>query len=229
MVREKGGRNVDRLKELLENGNRQTWIIVGLSLSTIIAVSFLLLGNRPFSNAQPEFASQSLMSDSGMAASSSFVAATSQTSVNTTMYVDVKGAVKQPGMKKVESTMRVIDAVQLAGGFASNADEKQVNLAQKLTDSQVVYIPKRGEKVPAAVAGSSATGGASAESEAPQVNLNTADLTGLQQLDGVGEKKAEKILAYRQEHGGFKSTDELKNVNGFGDKTLERLKPQITV
>ncbi len=146
------------------------------------------------------------------------------------MYVDVKGAVKQPGMKKVESTMRVIDAVQLAGGFASNADEKQVNLAQKLTDSQVVYIPKRGEKVPTSVAGSSAaSGGASSESEAPQVNLNTADLAGLQQLDGVGEKKAEKILAYRQEHGGFKSADELKNVNGFGDKTLERLKPQITV
>lgn len=221
---------MDRLKELLENSNRQTWIIIGLSLSTIIAVSFLLLGNRPVSNAQPEFTSQSLMSDSGMAASSSSVSATSQTSVNTTMYVDVKGAVKQPGMKKVESTMRVIDAVQLAGGFASNADEKQVNLAQKLTDSQVVYIPKRGEKVPASVTGASpASGGASSESEAPQVNLNTADLAGLQQLDGVGEKKAEKILAYRQEHGGFKSADELKNVNGFGDKTLERLKPQITV
>ncbi|GAX08386.1 competence protein ComEA [Secundilactobacillus silagincola] len=221
---------MDRLKELLENSNRQTWIIIGLSLSTIIAVSFLLLGNRPVSNAQPEFTSQSLMSDSGMASSSSSVTATSQTSVNTTMYVDVKGAVKQPGMKKVESTMRVIDAVQLAGGFASNADEKQVNLAQKLTDSQVVYIPKRGEKVPTSVAGSSAaSGGASSESEAPQVNLNTADLAGLQQLDGVGEKKAEKILAYRQEHGGFKSADELKNVNGFGDKTLERLKPQITV
>ena len=221
---------MDRLKELLENSNRQTWIIIGLSLSTIIAVSFLLLGNRPVSNAQPEFTSQSLMSDSGMASSSSSVTATSQTSVNTTMYVDVKGAVKQPGMKKVESTMRVIDAVQLAGGFASNADEKQVNLAQKLTDSQVVYIPKRGEKVPTSVAGSSAAGGgASSESETPQVNLNTADLAGLQQLDGVGEKKAEKILAYRQEHGGFKSADELKNVNGFGDKTLERLKPQITV
>jgi len=221
---------VDRLKELLENSNRQTWIIIGLSLSTIIAVSFLLLGNRPVSNAQPEFTSQSLMSDSGMASLSSSVTATSQTGVNTTMYVDVKGAVKQPGMKKVESTMRVIDAVQLAGGFASNADEKQVNLAQKLTDSQVVYIPKRGEKVPTSVAGSSAAGGgASSESETPQVNLNTADLAGLQQLDGVGEKKAEKILAYRQEHGGFKSADELKNVNGFGDKTLERLKPQITV
>ncbi|HBF75463.1 MAG TPA: competence protein ComE [Lactobacillus sp.] len=221
---------MDRLKELLENSNRQTWIIIGLSLSTIIAVSFLLLGNQPVSNAQPEFTSQSVMSDSGTVASSSSVTATSQTSVNTTMYVDVKGAVKQPGMKKVESTMRVIDAVQLAGGFASNADEKQVNLAQKLTDSQVVYIPKSGEKVPTSVAGlSAASGGASSESETPQVNLNTADLAGLQQLDGVGEKKAEKILAYRQEHGGFKSADELKNVNGFGDKTLERLKPQITV
>ncbi|WP_203649016.1 helix-hairpin-helix domain-containing protein [Secundilactobacillus yichangensis] len=221
---------MDRLRELLENSNRQTWLIIGLSLSTMIAVSFLLFGNRPVSSAQPEIASQSMMSESGMASSSDAVTATSQTSVNTTMYVDVKGAVKQPGMKKVESSMRVIDAVQLAGGFASNADEKQVNLAQKLTDSQVVYIPKHGEQVPASAAGTSATGGgASSESQAPQVNLNTADLNGLQQLDGVGEKKAQKILDYRQEHGGFKSADELKNVNGFGDKTLERLKPQLTV
>lgn len=222
---------MDRLRELLENSNRQTWIIIGLGFTTIIALSFLLLGNRPVSSTQPEVASQSFMSNSGMTASSSTAVTTSQTSVNTTMYVDVKGAVKQPGMKKVESTMRVIDAVQLAGGFASNADEKQVNLAQKLTDSQVVYIPKRGEQVPAAVSGSSGAtaGGAGSESQAPQVNLNTADLTGLQQLDGVGEKKAQKILDYRQEHGGFKSADELKNVNGFGDKTLERLKPQIIV
>lgn len=222
---------MDRLKELLENADRQIWIIIVLGITTILAVGFLLLGNRPAASTQPEFASQSLMSDSGMVASSSAVSTTSQTSVETPMYVDVKGAVKQPGMKKVTATMRVIDAIQLAGGFASNADQKQVNLAQKLTDSQVVYIPKHGEQVPASAAGgTSATGGgADAESQAPQVNLNTADLAGLQQLDGVGEKKAQKILDYRQEHGGFKSADELKNVNGFGDKTLARLKPQIIV
>lgn len=69
-----------------------------------------------------------------------------QSSVADVMYVDVKGAVKQPGIKKVDQTMRVIDAVHLAGGFTSLADEKQINLAQRLTDSQVIYIPKRGEK-----------------------------------------------------------------------------------
>ena len=220
---------MDRLRELLENSSRQTWIIIGLSLTTIIAVGILLLGNRPTASTQPELASSALISGSESLASTSSAGTTSQTSVTTTMYVDVKGAVKQPGMKKVESTMRVIDAVQLAGGFTSSADEKQVNLAQKLTDSQVVYIPKRGEKVPASAAGTPATSGAGTESQAPQVNLNTADATELQQLDGVGEKKAEKILAYRQEHGGFKSADDLKNVNGFGDKTLERLRPQIVV
>ncbi len=88
MFREKGGRKVDRLKELLENSNRQTWIIIGLSLSTIIAVSFLLLGNRPVSNAQPEFTSQSLMSDSGMASSSSSV---SSYESNQCQHDDVRG------------------------------------------------------------------------------------------------------------------------------------------
>lgn len=221
---------MDRLKELLENSTRQTWIIVGLSLTTLIAVSFLFIGQQPVADAQPAFASESVMSSVDSTTTASSATTTSQTSVSTKMYVDVKGEVKQPGMKKVDATMRVIDAVQLAGGFTSKADQKQVNLAQKLTDSQVVYIPKHGEQVPASASGGGAVdGGASSESSAPQVNINTADATGLQQLDGVGEKKAEKILAYRQEHGGFKSVDELKNVNGFGDKTLERLKPQIIV
>lgn len=224
---------MDRLKELLENANRQTWIIIGLSVTTIVALGLFLIGGRSDTSSQPALESQSMMmSNSGSAMTSNAPSATSQTAASTAMYVDVKGAVKEPGMKKVDSTMRVIDVVQLAGGFTRNADEKQVNLAQRLTDSQVVYIPKRGEKVPAQTVGGTTGGTASAagsESQAPQVNLNTADLNGLQQLDGVGEKKAEKIIEYRQAHGQFQSIDELKNVNGFGDKTLERLKPQLSV
>lgn len=219
---------MERLKELLENTSREIWIIIGLVLALIGAAFLLLRQPQPVNDA-------TMMAETVMASSQSMQMTengqTATTSATATMYVDVKGAVEQPGLKKVDQTMRVIDAVQLAGGFAGNADEKQVNLAQRLVDQQVVYIPKRGEKVDAAMnqAGAPASSGATGTSQAPQVNLNTADVTELQQLDGVGEKKAAKIIEYREVHGQFQSIEELKEVSGFGDKTLERLRPQLAV
>ncbi|WP_268913830.1 helix-hairpin-helix domain-containing protein [Lentilactobacillus sp. SPB1-3] len=159
------------------------------------------------------------------------------------IYVDVKGAVKNPGVYQVKSNMRMCDAVDLAGGFNSSADRKQVNLAKRLVDQQVVYIPIRGEikgnqfKIGD---GKTVTTDNSDEdeqsdvaendnSDSNQVNLNTADKSKLQDLNGIGEKKADQILAYRQSHGKFKSIDEIKNVPGFGDKTFVNLKSSICV
>ena len=220
---------MERLKELLENTNREIWIIIGLVLALMGAAFLLLRQPQPVGDATMVAETMSASSPSMQMAENGQTAVTS--TATTTMYVDVKGAVKQPGLKKVDQTMRVIDAVQLAGGFAGNADEKQVNLAQRLVDQQVVYIPKRGEKIDAALTqgGSPASPGATGTSQAPQVNLNTADVTELQQLDGVGEKKAAKIIEYREAHGQFQSIEELKEVSGFGDKTMERLRPQLAV
>lgn len=213
---------MDRLKELLGTMGREVWLIAGIAVAAI-GIMFLMLHQAPQQTAaQPESA---VMSDSLAVASNS--APSAATSQSVTMYVDIKGAVKNPGLKKVTGDMRVIDAVQLAGGFATSADQKQVNLAQRLTDQQVVYIPKRGETAPSIATGGGA--GAGASSEAPQVNLNAADLEQLQQLDGVGEKKAQKIIDYRTAKGQFQSIEDIKNVSGFGDKTFERLKPQLAV
>lgn len=212
---------MDRLKELLGTMGREVWLIAGIAVAAI-GIMFLMLHQAPQQTAaQPESA---VMSDSLAVASNS--APSAATSQSVTMYVDIKGAVKNPGLKKVTGDMRVIDAVQLAGGFAASADQKQVNLAQRLTDQQVVYIPKRGETAPSMATGGA---GAGASSEAPQVNLNSADLEQLQQLDGVGEKKAQKIIDYRTAKGQFQSIEDIKNVSGFGDKTFERLKPQLAV
>lgn len=220
---------MERLKELLENTSREIWIIIGLVLALIGAAFLLLRQPQPVGDATMMAETMTASAPSMQMAENGQTAVTSATT--TTMYVDVKGAVKQPGLKKVDQTMRVIDAVQLAGGFAGNADEKQVNLAQRLVDQQVVYIPKRGEKVDTALAQGSAPAspGTTGTSQAPQVNLNTADVTELQQLDGVGEKKAAKIIEYREAHGQFQSIEELKEVSGFGDKTMERLRPQLAV
>ncbi|GHP15061.1 competence protein CelA [Lentilactobacillus fungorum] len=161
------------------------------------------------------------------------------------MYVDVKGAVKNPGVYQINANMRVVDAIHLAGGYNRSADRKQINLAQKLSDQQVIYVPIRGEKhapntstmtpqsgaestgSDTGEAGSSttATSGQSGE----QINLNTADKAKLQELSGIGDKKADQIIAYRQAHGQFKKIEELKDVPGFGDKTFDNLKSSICV
>ena len=138
--------------------------------------------------------------------------------------VDVKGAVNRPGIYYLSRGSRVQEAILAAGGQNQQADLKTVNLAKELQDQQMVYVPVQGEQVPT-VGG----GGESSDTNQGKVNINTANKEELQKLDGIGDKKADKIIEYRQQHGQFKSADDLKNVNGFGDKTVARLKDQIAV
>ncbi|GGC82867.1 helix-hairpin-helix domain-containing protein [Enterococcus wangshanyuanii] len=141
------------------------------------------------------------------------------------LYVDIKGAVKQPGMYEVKMNMRVWDAIMLAGGFKEGADTKQVNFAEQITDQMVIYVPIEGEEplFKQEMVGEENANGAS------KVNLNQADETELQTLSGIGLKKAQEIIRYREEQGGFKSIEEIKNISGFGEKTFERLKDTITI
>ena len=148
--------------------------------------------------------------------------------VEESLYVDVKGAVHTPGVYQVTADMRMMDAIELAGGFLISADQSQINLALKLADQMVVYVPQIGEEVKEISEESSSIGEESEEEEG-KININTADVLQLQNLNGIGEKKAEKIIQYREENGSFQSTDELKNVSGIGDKTFEALKDFVVV
>ena len=148
------------------------------------------------------------------------------------LYVDVKGAVSNPGVYQVTSDMRLMDAIELAGGFLISADQSQINLALKLTDQMVVYVPLIGEEAKEITNETSLSGnlnGNESKEKEGTVNINTADAVELQTLNGIGEKKAEKIIQYREENGSFQSTDELKNVSGIGDKTFEALKDFVVV
>ncbi|KAA9300775.1 MULTISPECIES: helix-hairpin-helix domain-containing protein [Aerococcus] len=162
-------------------------------------------------------------------------AASSQTPVEETLYVDVKGAVKEPKLYQVEAGMRVYDAVMLAGGFLPEAAQDQVNFAQRLEDQMLVYIPREGEEVPDHLMlagqkpGGQATSGQGDPASGDKVNLNTADSAELQTLSGVGEKKAADIIAYREANGPFQTVDDLSQVSGIGEKTLDKLRPQLTV
>lgn len=147
-----------------------------------------------------------------------------------TIYVDVKGAVNQPGVYTLNRGLRVQDAVAKAGGVSPNADMNHVNMAKQVVDQQVVYVPSRGEVTTPLVGTESATGSMDASSETgPVVNLNTATKDDLMKITGIGDKKADLILQYRQEHGQFKTVDELKEVSGFGDKSVAKIKDQLAV
>jgi competence protein ComEA len=137
--------------------------------------------------------------------------------------VDVKGAVNSPGVYKVAKGDRVIDVIRDAGGFTKKADQQQINLAGLLKDEMVVYVPVQGEtskQWTAAVPSSS--------SEEGKINVNTANAAALEELPGIGPAKATAIIAYREEQGPFQTAEDLLEVTGIGEKSLEQLKDSIT-
>ena len=139
--------------------------------------------------------------------------------------VDIKGAVKKPGVYEFAQGDRVTDVIGMAGGLTKAADSTQVNMAQLVEDEMVVYIPKAGEDVQASQISSDGTGGAGAAGSL--ININKASLEELQELPGIGPSKAAAIIAKREELGSFGSIDDLKLVTGIGDKTFEKLKDLI--
>lgn len=140
--------------------------------------------------------------------------------------VDVKGAVKSPGIYVLPVGSRVHDAVQKAGGLTEEADSKSLNLAQKVSDEALVYVPTKGEEAASQQAASGTTPSTSKEKK---INLNKASLEELKQVKGLGGKRTQDIIDHRETNGKFKSVDELKKVSGIGAKTIEKLKDYVTV
>jgi competence protein ComEA len=138
------------------------------------------------------------------------------------LWVDVAGAVRRPGLYRVPAGSRVAAAVERAGGVSRRGDQAGVNLAAPLHDGQQVIVPPHG-----AVA---VSGGSSSSAAAPgsgPISLSQATETQLESLDGIGPALAGRILQYRQQHGGFRSLDELKEVSGIGDKRFEALRGSL--
>jgi competence protein ComEA len=139
--------------------------------------------------------------------------------------VHVAGAVRRPGVYRMRANARVDDAVGRAGGATRRADLSQVNLAAQVEDGRQVLVPAQ---VRAAAAGGAAPAGTPATPGVP-LNINTATLEQLDELDGIGPTTAQHILDYREEHGGFGSVEELGEVPGIGDVRLASLREQVRV
>ena len=136
--------------------------------------------------------------------------------------VDVDGEVARPGLARVPAGSRVAAAVRAAGGVTRRGDGAAVNLAAPLQDGQQVLVPRRGAAAPSAAGGEAPVGGDAAA--AAPISLATATVAQLDTLDGIGPTLAQRIVDYREEHGGFRSIDELKQVDGIGEKRFESLR-----
>ena len=170
------------------------------------------------------------------------------------LFVDVAGAVRRPSLYLLPPGSRVMQALLAAGGPAAAADMDAVNLAQPVTDGEKVFVPKRGAapippspspvlaaagKPPAAPAalsavkapkgsGGSRSGKMSADS-GEQVGLNTATAEQLQRIPGIGPSMAARIVAYRQQAGGFGKVEDLTLVTGIGPKKYAKIAPFVTL
>lgn len=145
------------------------------------------------------------------------------------VYVHVCGAVQNAGVYALSGDARVFEAIEAAGGLTEEAAGERINQARLIADGEELYIPTK-EEVLSISAGSFALPEAAKGADtADKVNINTADVATLTNLNGIGQSRAEAIIAWREENGRFSSIEEIKNIDGIADKTYEKLKDQITV
>lgn len=203
-------------------------IICGVGLAALLTTFYLKSGAAaPETPAALETSLSTQRAGTGKESSTS-------TSENSNWFADVKGAVKKPGVYPITSQMRVENLIALAGGAMEEADLKRLNLAAQVADQMVVYVPKVGEEVaeewtaPVDAAGSAGSAGSSENSDG-KINLNTATAAELQTLNGIGEKKAEAIIEYREKNGSFQAVEDLKKVSGIGEATFTKLEELITI
>jgi competence protein ComEA len=189
---------------------RRLAAIGGALLALTLLAAWYLARSRPTADASPPPVATIAVRPASTAAA--------------TVIVDVAGAVNRPGVYRMSTSNRVEDALKRAGGPTRRADLSQLNRAAKLEDGRQILVPAR---APRAVAGE--TGEAGAGETSQPVNLNTATLEQLDELDGVGPATAQKILDYRQAHGGFGAVDELDEIPGIGEKKLAALREHVGV
>ena len=139
------------------------------------------------------------------------------------IFVDVKGAVKHPGVFETTKDKRVKDLIEEAGGLLDDADTSTLNLSQKVKDQMVIYVLKHGEKP------KQMSDGGSSSSNTDVININTANKEQLMKISGVGKTKAEAIIAHREKNGDFKKKEDITKVRGIGKSTFEKIKDKIEV
>ncbi|HEM3467304.1 TPA: helix-hairpin-helix domain-containing protein [Streptococcus suis] len=219
---------MDTIKTYIEMLKEYKWQIALPAVAGLLLTTFLIFS-------QPAKSDQTGLTDlpqTEQTSNSSELVEETSTEVSeepSQLVVDVKGAVAKPGLYTLEADARVNDAVEAACGLTSQADPKSINLAQKLSDEAVVYVASKDENISVVASTTASSAMSQEEKNTSLVNLNTATEADLQTISGIGAKRATDIIAYREANGGFKSVDDLNNVSGIGDKTMESIRPYVTV
>lgn len=142
--------------------------------------------------------------------------------------IDIEGAVLKPGIYKLSEGSILEDAIKISGGLTKKADKatiaKDMNRAEKIRDGQKIYFPFIGTVAGAGTGSSASTGTISGK-----VNINTASISQLDTLPGIGPAYAQRIIDYRSANGGFKSPEEIMEISGIGEKTYEKIKDLISI
>ena len=157
---------------------------------------------------------------------------------NNLYYVDIKGAVANPGVYSIESNKRVIDAIKMAGGLLDNSDTTNINLSKYVTDEMVIviYTKEELEQINNSIdysfndAYQDYNNSKNKSSDNNNlININSASLEELKTLPGIGDTKAKSIIDYRESNGKFNSIEDIQNVKGIGSSLYEKIKNNITV
>ena len=214
--------------------NKKTFVFAAIVIGLCAIAGIKIVeseGNDRYEIAQ----SEDIQKESTDSKQSNDTSQNTNNSPTTEVTVYISGAVKTEGVVTMSSEDRLSDAIKVMGGIVEGADMNAINLAEKLVDGKHYVIPKQGEQIPVDVnaggstSGAAQTAGENAQGQGGLVNINTATLEQLDTLPGVGEATANKIITYREENGGFKSIEDLKNVKGIGDKKFEDMKSSICV
>ncbi|MGQ5709111.1 helix-hairpin-helix domain-containing protein [Lactobacillus sp. PSON] len=227
--------NFEKIKEFILE--KKQYFIIGI---VVVGILFWIKGENSApvdnSNLLSEKTEQSKNFSSTSNVSSSNTPSPTQSSTQSkTITCDITGAIKHQGVYTLKNGARLQELIDAAGGAKQNAQLKAVNRAILLKDQDKIHIPYKGEKVDSVAANPSASSASSTSSEGGEsnsgdkVNLNTASAQDLQKLNGIGQKKAEQIIAYRDQNGQFKKIEDLTQVSGIGEKTFAALKDQLTI
>lgn len=150
-----------------------------------------------------------------------------ESSEASSVFVQVAGAVNNPGVYELKPDSRVYEAIEAAGGLTDDAFDIDLNQAATIEDGQKIYVYNDSEMQEISVAQAS-PGGVGTESS-QLLNINTASEEELTSLSGIGASKARAIVSYRTDNGSFSKTEDIMNVEGIGEGTYSKIKDQITV
>jgi competence protein ComEA len=195
--------------------------VVLVLVAATVAVAISAVSAHPAAASAAGYSSDASVSATSTAAPAAAQAGQSDGATASTAFVQVVGQVRKPGLYELPAGDRIVDAVAAAGGFTPKADQASLNLAQVIADGQQIVVGVKGA-TPSAVGSTSSAAGTGI------VDINTADATALETLDGIGPALAQRILAYRTAHGGFRSVGDLQNVTGIGPKKFAAIKGSVS-